>query len=77
MYFNPVAVVRIYNKILDSYSNQNDQFIGIDHSGICKVLSCDSKYIEYNSLFAHGRISHAKLKKHRIVIDCDKTPKGF
>jgi hypothetical protein len=67
IYFNPLSVVRFSDQILNSYLNPNDQFIGIDHSGICRVISDNGKVIEYNSLFAHIKIQYSKYKKHRIL----------
>ena len=66
MLFNPLAVEKLYDTMISLYLHPEDHFIGIDHSGICRVLSSNSREIEFISLFSHNRISHAKFKKHRI-----------
>jgi hypothetical protein len=65
MYFNPLAVVRLSDQILSIYLNPNGRYISIDHSGICRVLSSDSKEVYYSSLFTNGRISYGNLKKQK------------
>ncbi|MHA1168784.1 MAG: hypothetical protein ACTSRU_13230 [Candidatus Hodarchaeales archaeon] len=67
LYFNPLSVVRYSNQILGSYFKPDGQYIGIDHSGICRIISDNGKEIEYHSLFARSRISHSKYKKHKIL----------
>ncbi|MEX0981045.1 MAG: hypothetical protein WDZ47_03040, partial [Bacteroidales bacterium] len=66
MYFNPNSVVSLIDQILLKYIKPDGQYIGIDHSGICRVLSKDNDEIYYSSLFANGRISYGKLKKQMI-----------
>lgn len=66
MYFNPISVKRFSDQILGSYLHPNGQYIGIDHSGICRVISNDGRQIEYTSLFLHSKIDYSKLKKHQI-----------
>ncbi len=66
MYFNPILVVRFSEQILASYLNPNGQYIGIDHSGICRVLNNDGKELKYTSLFMSATVNLSKLKKHRI-----------
>ncbi len=65
MFFNPLAVVRLSDQILSIYLNPDGRYIGIDHSGICRVLSSDSKEVHYSSLFTTGRISYGQLKKQK------------
>lgn len=65
MYFNPLAVVRLSDQFLSRYLNPDGQYIGIDHSGICRVLSNESKEVYYSSLFSNGRISNGNLKKQK------------
>lgn len=68
MYFNPLAVERLSDQLLSIYLNPDSQFIGIDHSGICRVLSDNGKEIEYNSIFKRDRIRHSSYKKHRMLL---------
>ena len=67
MYFNPNAIEILADQLLSVYLNLDVKYIGIDHSGICRLLSDKGKEIEYLSLFARGRISHAKYKMHKIL----------
>jgi hypothetical protein len=67
MYFNPHAIEKLADQLLSVYLNLAGKYIGIDHSGICRLLSDRGKEIEYISLFAHGRISNEKYKKHKIL----------
>ncbi len=67
MYFNPHGIERLADQLLSVYLNLDGKYIGIDHSGICRLVSDKGKEIEYVSIFARGRISHAKYKKHKIL----------
>lgn len=66
MYFNPILVVRVADQILASYLKPNGQYIGIDHSGICRVISNDGKELKYTSLFMSATVNLSKLKNHQI-----------
>lgn len=66
MYFNPIFVVKFSDQILIPYLNPNGQYIGIDHSGICRVINNNGKHIEYASLFSRGNIAQSQLKTHQI-----------
>lgn len=76
MYFSPISVERLSENTLQLYLNNNDKFIGIDHSGICRILEDEGKKIKYQSLFLTAKISHSNLKKHRISINCVRLPKN-
>ncbi len=66
LYFNPMSAIRFSDQMLESYIKPNGQYIGIDHSGICRVLSNDGKQLKYTSLFMPATINISKLKEHRI-----------
>jgi hypothetical protein len=66
MYFNPMSAIRFSDQMLESYLKPNGQYIGIDHSGICRVVSNDGKQLKYTSLFMSATINISKLKEHRI-----------
>ena len=66
MYFNPIFVVKYSDQILATYLNPSGQYIGIDHSGICRVLSNDGKQLKYTSLFMSATVNLSKIKEHRI-----------
>jgi hypothetical protein len=67
MYFNPHAIEKLADQLLSVYLNLDGKYIGIDHSGICRLVSDKGKEIEYVNIFAPGRISHAKYKNHKIL----------
>lgn len=66
MYFNSLSVERFSDQVLRLFLDPSGQFIGIDHSGMCRVLESNENEIEYISLFAKGKMSIKKLKKHQI-----------
>lgn len=66
LYFNSMAVNRYSDQVISTYLNSDRHFIGIDHSGICRVLSSNNKEVEYSSLFTNGRITQKKLKTQKI-----------
>jgi len=66
MHFNPIWVVRFSDQMLSAYLKPNGHYIGIDHSGICRVVSNDGKELKYTSLFMSATVNLSKLKNHLI-----------